>query len=513
MNDGRLTPELLNQGFFEAEQYINPVIMDRSKNYISLWRDKIARGVFTLGEGYVKKARKFYGGLAIQDSERTWKVMQPSRAPDPDTGDPGHDACRYTAPVVGYGLEEEQYSIYETTRRTLDICLTDILFKWQFTQQLQMMFGMLTNITLGEWENWLRERYLGFCTKILANPAMQEVAMDLGADTIAIPPGVDINDIGQLNQALLDRLYMYLSRQCALAAIGRGVNGMPAFGLVTSYETSNEIITRDPVAVENFRYARPEVLIEGFGQALNYKGFAHIHDMQTVRYAIDPTDPANLIRVWPHRQVPTTIGESVSIDPAYIDAPFEVSVVFLKDVFKALVPAGNPTNIGGHEFGPQDNLGEFRWLNIQDRENNLLREKGFYFARFRAAPAPGQFSDDAVAILHRRCTDVPVILCNTAETSTDGCEELLSIADWDADVDTNTKIEVILGASLLGIGIGSTIYITVDQTTITGIVTDDSGDGQYVIDLGGTGPDSEHDDGWAAFIAAGTTVEFCNSDR
>lgn len=512
MDDGRLTPELLNQGFFDAEQYINPVIQNRSKNYTSLWRDKIARGTFTFGEGYIKKARQFYGGLAVQDDTRTWNVMQPSRAPDPDTGDPGYDACRYTAPVIGYGLEEKQYTIYETARRTTDICLTDILFKWQFAQQLQLMFSMLTNITLGEWENWLRERYLNFCTKMIANVGMQVVSLDLGANEITIPAGMDIATIGQLNQQLLDRLYMYMHRQCPMAAIAKGTGGMPVFGLVTSVETSQELITQDPVAVENFRYARPEVLIEGYGQALNYKGYAHIFDGMTVRYKLDPSDVTKLLRVWPHKQTPTTIGDAVSIDQEYVDAPFEVSVIFLKDVFKALVPPGNPTNLSGHEFGPQDNMGEFRWLNIQDRENNLLREKGFFFARYRAAPEPGEFSDEAVCILHRRCTDVPVVLCNDADTFSSECQDLLTISDYDADPTTNTKIEVTLGTALTGVVIGSSVYVAVDEAVgYLGIVVDDSGDGQYVLDMGGVEGTGV---GWTAFFLGEyeTSLTLCLTD-
>jgi len=504
MNDGRLTVEMINQGFFEAQEYINPLISDYSKRYTSIWRSRIPRGSFVYGQGYTQKSRQFYGGLALQDTNRAWSAMQPSRAPDPDTGDPGYDACRYTAPVIGYGLEEKQFTIYETFRRTHDLCLTDILFTWQFEQQLRLMFEMLSDVTLGEWENFLREQYVNFATKLVANPQMQTLTIPLGADTVDIS-AVDLDSVGRLNQTMLDRLYMFLYRQCPMAALANA-NGMPTYGLVTSAETSQEVITADSTAVENFRYAQPNVLIEGIGQALTYKHFAHIHDPMTMRFKIDPNDPTQLVRVWPYKQTPTTIGDSVRVDQEYVDAAFELSVIFLNDVFKALVPPGNPTNLSGHEFGPADNMGDFRWLNIQDREENLLKEKGFFFARFRAAPEPMTYHRDAVCILHRRCTDVVVNVCNTATTDSEAAQAILSIADYDTDATTNTKVELSVGTSMAGGGIGVAVTVVDgDSASHAGVIVDDSGDGTYVIDLLVV-----QSGGWAAEIldgAAAATID------
>ena len=500
MNDGRLTIEMLNQGFFEAEQYINPIIADYSKRYTSIWRSRIPRGNFVYGQGYTQKSRQFYGGLAVQDETRAWEEMVPSRAPDPATGDPGYDACRYDAQVIGYGLEEKQFKVYQTTRRTLDICLTDILFTWQFEQQLRLMFEMLSDVTLGEWENFLRERYVDFSTVLAANAQLPEITVPLGADTVDLG-ATDMNTIGRLNQDMLDRLYMFLYRQCPMAAIANQ-NGNPIYGLITSAETSQEMITKDDTAVENFRYARPEVLIEGLGNAMTYKNFAHIHDPMTIRYKIDYDNPTTLQRVWPYKQTPTTIGDSVAVDPEYVDAPFELSVIFLNDVYKALVPPPNPTNLSGRDFGPADNMGYFKWMNIQDRDNNLLKEKGFFFARFRAAPEPLTYSTQAVCILHRRCTDVPVTVCNTATSSSASAQDILAIADYDSDDTVNTKIEVTLAASMTSAELGTEVTVTdADSGTQNGIVVDDSGDGTYVIDMG-----EVKSGGWAVFILDGAST-------
>lgn len=503
MDDGRMTPELLNQGFLDAEQYISPVLANVSRTYANIWRNRIPRGVFTYGEGYTKKSRQFHGGQALQGENRGWETMQPSRAPDPATGDPGYDACRYDAQVVGYGIEEKQYTIYQTTRRTTDVCLTDILFKWQFQQQLKAMFGMLSNVSLGEWENWLREMYVNFATKIVSLPGMPQVDISMGADEIDMS-AFDLSDIGQLDQSILDRLYMYMYRQCPMAALAKE-NGMPVYGLVTSAETQKELITHNSQAVENFQYAKPGVLIEGLGNAMTYKGFAHVADPMSMRFRVKHDDPTKLERVWPYEFEPTTVGDAVNVSQEYVDAPFELSVIFLQDVFKSLVPPANPTTIGGHQFGAQDNMGEFKWINIQDREDNLLNEKGFYFGRYRAAPEPLQYSDDAVCILHRRCTDIELTLCNTGDLSSSSAENITSIANYDDDATTNTMVVVTLASSIEE-GIGDSVTVTDgDNDTHTAIIVDDSGDGQYILDFGVV-VDGDEDD-WAAEILDGATQE------
>jgi microcompartment protein CcmK/EutM len=484
MNDGRLNLELLNQGFFEAEQYINPTIANYSKKYTSIWRSRIPRGVFQYGQGYTMKSRQFYGGLAIQDETRSWREVKPSRAANPATGDPGYDACRYDAPVIGYGLEEKQFKIYETMRRTTDLCLSDILYTWQFEQQLSLMFQMLGDITIGEWENVCREHYVNFSTKLAANGNMQEITIPFGADTISMG-ACDLNSIGRLNQDMLDRIYMFLYRQCPMAALGNS-EGKPVYGLVTSAETSQDIIRKDPTRAEWYKYAAPQVLIDGLGTVRTIENFAHILDPMTMRFKVNPADPTQLIRVWPYKQTPTTIGDSVRVDQEYIDAPFEASVIFLNDVFKTLVPPANPTNLSGHEFGPADNMGDFKWLNIQDREENLLKEKGFFFARFRMAPEPLQYYRDAVTILHRRCTDVPVVVCNTATTSSTSARKILSVANYDSDATTNTKIKVVLEGSMTGAGLGSVVTVVDGNSAAVAtdaVVVDDSGDGVYIIDM------------------------------
>ena len=433
-SDSPCDVETLQQAFIDATQYINPIIANNSKSYVSLYQQKIKRGTFKYGEGYIKKSQTFYGGTAVQDCGASWSAVEASRpAGTNGQDDPGHDACRYESPVISHGFEEKSYTLYQATRRTLDICLQDMLFKWKFEKQLELTYGMLSNVTLGEWEQIEREFYMDFATKyIVINSndglGLEEFAMTMGSCEIAIPDG-GFDSIGTLSQPVLDRFYQYLSRQARQAAVGM-VDGMPQFALITSPETSTELVRNDTVRNTDMRYAKPGFLLEGYGTVSTYQGYAHIHDPSTPRFKVSDIGDV-LERVHPFVASATTIGEAINIDMEYIMAPFEISVIFLKNVYQALVPPSNPKRIAGaYDFDPADNMGEFHWINIQDRCENILREKGFFFARFRIAPEPLEHSGDAVIILHKRCLQLDLLTCGDAGTCDD--TDVVACAQADA---------------------------------------------------------------------------------
>lgn len=490
--------EQLNQAFIDATQYINPVIANRTKKYNSLYRSKIERGTFTYGEGYVKKAQTFYGGTHIQDCGASWSVVEPSR-PAGTNGqeDPGHDSCRYESEVIGYGFEEKSYTLYQATRRTLDICLNDIMFKWQFEKQLALTYGMLANVTLGEWEQILREFYIDFADKYMVvnsntGLGLEQFTMTLGDCHIDIP-AAGLDAIGVLTQEVLDRFYQFLFRQVPDAAMGT-VDGMPQFALITSPETSTGIIRNDTTRNTDMRYANDKFLIEGYGTVKSYQGYGHIHDPHAPRFKVNATG-TQLERVFPYETSATTIGEKVDVSTDYIMAPLELSVIFLKDVFKALVPPVNPAKIAGaYEFNPADNMGDFHWINIQDRCENILREKGFFFARFRIAPEPGANSADAIVILHRRCTQLALDYCISDGT----CDNRAVTACVQADDTEALEDSTLWDVTLDGLidchpGMQVDVYFT-DTTIVQAIIVSDTNAPTYrlAFSAGTAG-------GWAAY--------------
>jgi len=501
--------EQLNNAFIDSQQYMNPVISDRSKKYLNLYRNRVPRGTFEYGRGYVMQAHTFYGGTAVQDSGASWSEVTQSRPPNPATGDPGHDACTYDSEVVGYGFLTRTHRLFQATRRTLDVCLTDILFKWQYENQMKLTYQMLSNVTLGEWEQILRECYIYLSNKYVAlhdtggmgvaNFTLTAHSNGITGSTIAVP-GAGFDTIGVLTQGLLDRFYNYLSRQAGEAAI-KSMNGMPNFGLVTSRETSEEIIRDDATIRTDFREARPQVLIDGVGDAFSYRGYVHIHDPHAPRFKVSD-DGTVLERIHPYASTAATIGEQVNVDTEYVNAPFELSVIWLESVYTALVPPANPSTLAGRDFDPVDNWGEFFWLNIRDRENNLLREKGFFFSRMRMSPEPGAHYQDAIVILHRRKQDIPLQYTTPVTDGAAGPIVISSAAQHDlTDVAADCTLYDITCASNINKAVGQLITVLFTGTlTKTAIIVNEGNAPIYTIafDVGVAGGWDAYDSGMAS---------------
>jgi|LULE01.1.fsa_nt_gb hypothetical protein len=508
--------EGLNTSFVRAEQYVHSAIANKSKETMSIWRDLIGLGNFEYGRGYLMKKHSFYGGKELNTTASDWYQLKDFQDRTDDVVGGGYDhredACSYNPQVTGYGFEEKKYTIYETTRKTEDICLRDIVFYWQFEQQLEMIFNSLADVTLGAWERWLRETYITFSTKIVVAEGFPTFTVTGGSlvdgvmDTnslreIASP--VDLDQIGTLTQDVLDHQYMYLARQAKSGAVSNSENGMPVFALVTSFETSTELIRKDSERNEDFRYAKPSFLLEGYGTVTGYRNFAHSHDLETPRYRVKEANGATsstLERVYPFKHVPTDVGTATNVDKDYVYAPFELSVIFLKNVFRGLVPE-NPTAVAGATFGGASNLGSYKWINIPDQTTNLLGEKGFMFARFNAAPEPLEQVDNAVTLLHRRHQAIPIVkpaeganqtndntplmgvLQATATPTINSAESKWNgIDDADGTSDTAYQIfEIVCATPISGkrIGDNATITYGANGTTVDVTIMRDYSNGRY----------------------------------
>ena len=486
---------LRNDDFIRAEQYVHQAIANKSKDTNSLWKDEIASGDFEYGRGYMMKKHSFFGGKELTDVSGDWYQLKAyADRTDGAAGGDGtqmEDSCQYNPPVVGYGFEEKKYTIYETSRRTEDICLRDLVYNWQFEKQAEMIFNNLADITLSAWEKWLRETYVTFATKQLVAEGFptftitnggitDSVLTNAGLRTINLG-GTPADSIALLTQDVLDYKYHYLSRQAKTGACATSDGGMPVFCLVTSYETSTDVIRRDTMRNEEMRYAKPSFLLEGYGTLKGYQNWAHYHDMEVPRYKLSQ-DGATLERVYPFEFTPTTIGEATNISEDYVTAPFEMSIIFLKNVFRGLVPE-NPTNVAGATFGGASNLGTFKWINIQNKDTNLLGEIGFMFARFNCAPEPLDHVDNALVLLHRRHQAVPVMMPLQSTDHDLAADTALAVLSVEAKItpddtadDEYQEAEILMDGSVAvpNVNVGDTGVLTGTATSavnVTGATT------------------------------------------
>ena len=182
-----------------------------------------------------------------------------------------------------------------------------------------------------------------------------------------------------------------------------------------------------------------------------------------------------------------------------------MSIIFLKDVYRGLVPE-NPTAVSGATFGGASNLGTYKWINIEDKDTNLLGETGFMFARFNCAPEPLEQVDNALVMIHRRHQSVPVVMPAEGAEQTgasSSAQNILSVVSKVTPDDTSStayrEVEVVAENPITD-RIGDEVTVVVNTTTYTNvIVTRDYANGRYRIAF-------QADGNWASVIQTALTA-------
>jgi hypothetical protein len=322
---------------------------------------------------------------------------------------------------VTFGQKLRQYSLEWASVDSPDISLEDLRFAVKRREQLSNIMDVLTESTSLVWQ----DRYRNLYTKAVANEGNlvypSTVANGIVASTstttgdakvvyTAVVNGVATAASGsitaanlpqsQLTQGILKRLYMKLIRDGAgTNAMGRE-NGAPVFMLICGAETSENLIRLNADIRQDFRYAKPNELLTPLGIERSYGGFYHAIDPYPPRFMTYNSTPQNLIRIYPFRKETTTKGTAYNINPAYETASYEISYIFHQDVYRSVVPTPMSTD-NKMGFNPQNYRGEFKWVNILDRENNPDGNVG-YFRGVVASGARPVFPQYGYVVLHTR---------------------------------------------------------------------------------------------------------------
>jgi len=324
---------------------------------------------------------------------------------------------------VTFGQKLRQYSLEWASVDSPDISLEDLRFAVKRREQLSNIMDVLTESTSLVWQ----DRYRNLFTKTVANEGNlvypSTTANGIVASTTAstgdakvvytaVVSGVATAASGtitsanlpqsQLTQGILKRLYMKLIRDGAgTNAMGRE-NGAPVFMLICGAETSENIIRLNADIRQDYRYAKPNELLTPLGIERSYGGFYHAIDPYPPRFMTYNSSPQNLIRVYPFRKETTTKGTAYNINPAYETASYEISYIFHQDVYRSVVPT--PMSVDSKMgFNPQNYRGEFKWVNILDRQTNPDGNVG-YFRGVVASGARPVFPQYGYVVLHTRPT-------------------------------------------------------------------------------------------------------------
>lgn len=308
---------------------------------------------------------------------------------DPAVVGPG--SCAVTGADLGFAQTLTTYNLQQAAINSPDICLNDLRFPVKRQEQLRNIMAVLTENTQYAWENRYRDEYSRLANfKINANQT-ELLAGATAFSTTNLPSS-------RLTQGILRFVYSKLIRDGAgTNAYGRE-NGAPVFLLITSPETSDDIIKLNADIRQDFRYAKPSELLTPLGVERSYGGFYHLVDTMTPRF--DFVGGA-FVRRYPYVSTAATRGQKFVPNPAYFTAEYEDSIIFHADVFTSLVP--KPVGATGQmAFDPQSYRGDFRWRNILDRTCNPDGTIGFFRAIFSSGSKP-VFTNLGYVIRHKRC--------------------------------------------------------------------------------------------------------------
>lgn len=477
--------EDLHRNFLDALEFLNPVIENLTPEIMNPFRTLIPTGTFALGEGLVKESKRFHGGVGDLAGLTTWSQVQKGRAPGTlGQDDPGYDPCKYDAYMIRHGYDTVGYTIYQTARRSQDICVNDIKWNWEFSQQIALMFSYLANVTLNVKENFNQEQYITFCQKVVWTNEAEGVAFTYDPMTsteLKIKTGTQISTLSAKHFRYWYEKMLMGARSGAL-----GVSGdMPVFPFVMNPLDFEDMLANDSTIREDFRYAEPQALVEGYGNIKRWRGTGFMNHPTQPRFRLNRIEGDDMIfeRVTPMIEVAAGLQGTKWIDnPEYIKAEYALGMYFLKDVFTTLIPlAGPPSPGGGTSFETMPSWGgDWKWLVFKDRCENPLGEKGFYFSRFQMAPKPGKYYDKPVAVFYKRCPQVCLKVCEPCVDAAAGARTVVADSveavfnDGEEGAATYTRVLLTLNAPLSGRAAPDAVTVTNGAGDVTAYISKDA---------------------------------------
>jgi len=319
--------------------------------------------------------------------------------------------------TVEFGTRLRSYNLQHTSLNSPDVSLNDLRFPLKRKEQLSNIMSILTESTREVWIERYRDEYIRLSENKLTATLRAagagenttfgiinkpDTTNDGAASRFGAPDTVTAANNLELTQGMLDRLYFALLRDGAAAEAYSRINGAPVFLLITSMEASDALIRANADVRQDFRWSdRVSELLAPLGVQRTYRNYFHLVDPFLPRFNYTG---GNWVRVRPYTRVAAgdanPRGVRYDLNPDYLTAEYEDSIVFCPTVFTSLVPKPL-SGFGSMEFAPQNYRGEFTWRNIPDREKNPDSTVGFFRGIFANGSKP-IFPNHGYVIRHKR---------------------------------------------------------------------------------------------------------------
>ena len=492
----------INQAFLLGVLKIDDVISDRTKKIQhTFWRSMFPRGPFPYGHGIVERVQQFEGPLPDQGPLTNWHELQVDTKVDAN-GNVIDPCGQQPDETMKIGFMTRTYTGRMRAIKTDWICLNEIKWKWQFEQQLALTFEGLADFSLSVWDNHAQKSFLDLSKKYVMTPGLFDTPVTYdtyGTGQIKVATAA-LQSMPLPNTRMLRQINQWYALQSELFALG-GDSGAPVFGWITHPDDIEQMCLREGPVFMSWLYSKPEFIIEGYGKTKELQQMAMLYDMRLPRFRVVTQDAtfSYLEPVYPYITEPTTVGQAVQANPAYIKAEYSIMGICLKDMFEVKVPPFNPSSPGGGtQFNNKPSFsGEFAWRNIMTNDNtNFWGEKGRYIARYQAFNKPLAAVKDMAFWLVKRDASIPVVA--PLGSSTTGFQvaqpyaaptpaasaTVVDVAAINPGADgTYTQATVTLSAKLTA-GLGATVTFTMKTSgTQTAVVIATNGANQYKYDV------------------------------
>lgn len=348
----------------------------------SPWLNLVEKSSWPDGIGHTFETLKFE--RTQPDAEQTWQTHA--------TADGTGNICNPPSTTLGFKLSRNQVVMRSTSIKTKHFCVEDMRAKYQFDEQVELATQMLAKNISNVWIEYYRDNYVAVANKkIVLDDNFSETNQAAG-DAFNLAPATS-----KLTNGFLDVMYEFLNIEGAAMYAHSQQGGRPLYMLVTSSQTSRSLIKSDPAIREDFRSSNEsDTLLQGLGYQHTYNGFFHAVDPTPRRFNWDGGGTQ-----WVRVPAWTVAGDVVVQNPDYANATHEDTIIFVNNVYEALVP-GTISKIKDMEYGAQNYIGEIEWVNIKNETDNIRGKNGFFYAEMQSA-VRARNTEFGIVVRHLRC--------------------------------------------------------------------------------------------------------------
>lgn len=310
-------------------------------------------------------------------------------------------ACLPSATRVGIGSTTRNFQIARVAVEGPDFCAEEFRSVFDLRMQLDRITDVLSEYTRLAWEDRDRHEYF----RLVANKVSVNGCGPSAANTTTEASAYPAQQPTQtLSLGLLDYWRIRLLRDGAAKSAAFYNNGAPVLTVIASQETIGQLIRDNDDIREDLRWADSgrgdsARLIQAFGINHTYGGFAFFADPYPRRFTYSG---GTFTEVSPFTSTAATKGNKAIINTAWEVAPYEESFIFDPEVMHQLIPQPITNPAPMFRFNPVEYTGDWKVMNIPNREcnpdGNLIYHRGI----LAAASMPVQ-PQRGVAFVHLRC--------------------------------------------------------------------------------------------------------------